>query len=122
MAEPAGETFHFRQLRRHNRKVMKSNMLKGVRWKRNQAPHEIQGIRLFDVVLFDGKEAYVHGRRSSGYFIVKDFNGKTLTNSISYKILELKRHSRAFLFNIKKRNQCSIPPPSKDGSFLEHFL
>jgi len=120
-AVPAEGLFRFKQLRRHNRKVMKSNMLKGGRWKRNQAPREIKGFRLFDIILHNNIPAYIHGRHSSGYFVVKDFEGNTLSNSASYKSLGLVRHSGSFLIDIKKRNQGSIPPPSKDGSILEHL-
>ena len=120
-AKPVVALFYFRQLRRHNRKVMKSNLLKGGRWKHNQAPREINGFRLFDIVLYNNLPVYVHGRRSSGYFVIKDFEGHTLSNSTSYKSLGLMRHSGSFLLNTKKRNQGSIPPPSKDGSILEHF-
>lgn len=120
-ATPSGELLHFRQLRRHNRNVMKSNLLKGGRWKRNQAPREIKGFRLFDIITYNTVPAYIHGRRSSGYFIVKDFEGNTLSNSASYKSLGLIRHSGSFLIDTKKRDQGSIPPPSKDGSILEHL-
>lgn len=120
-AKPSGTLFCFRQLRRHNRKVMKSNMLKGGYWKHNQASREIKGYRLFDIVLYNNIPAYIHGRRSSGYFVVKDFEGHTLSNSTSYKSLGLVRHSGSFLIDAKKRNQGSIPPPSKNGSILEHL-
>ena len=120
-ARPAGELFRFKQLRRHNRKIMKSNLLKGGCWKHNQASREIKGYRLFDIVLYNNIPAYIHGRRSSGYFVVKDFEGHTLSNSTSYKSLGLVRHSGSFLIDAKKRNQGSIPPPSKDGSILEHL-
>lgn len=94
-AEPAGTVFMTKQLRRHNRKVMKSNLLKGGRWKRNHAPREIHGFRLFDNVKYNSLPAYVHGRRTSGYFVVKDFEGQVLSNSVSYKKLELTRHNNA---------------------------
>ena len=119
-AKACNDICYYRQLRRHNRKVMKSNMLPGGRWKRNQAPREIKGFRLFDVVQNNRQYAYVHGRRSSGYFVIKDFDGNTLSNSISCKTLRLVRHSSNFLFHKKKRND-SIPPPTKDRSILEHF-
>ena len=108
-ARPADELFLFKQLRRHNRKVMKSNMLRGGRWKRNQAPRDIKGFRLFDIVLYNNLPAYVHSRRSSGYFVIKNFEWKILSNSVLYKSLELKRHTNSYLFNIKKR-QCPILP------------
>ena len=102
-AVPVEELFCFRQLRRHNRKVMKSNLLKGGRWKRNQAPRDIKGFRLFDIVTYNSIPAYVHGRRSSGYFVIKDIEGKILSNSVSYKSLKLKRHTNSYLFNPQKR-------------------
>ena len=116
-ARPTGELFRFKQLRRHNRKVMKSNLLKGGRWKRNQAPRDIKGFRLFDIVLYNNLPAYIHGRRSTGFFVIKDIEGKTLSNSVSYKSLELKRHTSSYLLNLKKR-QCPIPPTDKSVGFL----
>ena len=86
-----------KQLRRHNRKVMKSNILKGGRWKQNQAPREIHGFRLFDNVRYNSVPAYVHGRRTTGYFVVKDAEGNTISNSVSCKALGLTRHNNARL-------------------------
>lgn len=101
-AMPTDRIFILKQLRRHNRKVMKSNLLKGGRWKRNQAPRDIKGFRLFDTVLYNNLPAYVHGRRSSGFFVIKELEGKTLSNGVSYKLLKLKRHTNSYLFYIKK--------------------
>ena len=124
-ASPAEEVFLLRELRRHNRKVMKSNLLKGGRWKRNQAPREIKGFRLFDTVAFpapvhNAVTGYVHGRRMSGYFIVKDMDGKTVSDSVSHKKLRLLRHSNRYLFNNVKRNG-PIPPTAEAASFLGHL-
>lgn len=105
----------FRQSR--NRK---SNLLPGGRWKRIQAPREVKGFRLFDIVALDGTRAYVHGRRATGRFVVKDLDGRTLSNSINCKELRLISRSNRYLFNAKKRD-CPIPPPSKDGSILGIF-
>lgn len=116
-AMPADRIFILKQLRRHNRKVMKSNLLKGGRWKRNQAPRDIKGFRLFDTVIYNSIPAYVHGRRSSGFFVIKDIEGKTLSNSVSYKSLKLKRHTNSYLFNLKKRH-CPIPPTDSSVGFL----
>lgn len=96
-AEPTRELFCFKQLRRHNRKVMKSNMLKGGRWKHNQAPREVNGFRQYDTVLYNHSLAYVHARRSSGFFVVKGAEGQTVSNSVSYKKLRLIRHCNAHL-------------------------
>ena len=96
-AIPADRIFILKQLRRHNRKVMKSNLLKGGRWKRNQAPRDIKGFKLFDTVLYNNIPAYVHGRRSSGFFVIKDTEGHTISDSVSYKRLKLIRHCNAHL-------------------------
>jgi hypothetical protein len=116
-AIPTDRIFILKQLRRHNRKVMKSNLLKGGRRKRNQATRDIKGFRLFDIVIYNSIPAYVHGRRSSGFFHIKDIEGKILSNSVSYKLLKLKRHTNSYLFNIKKR-QCPIPPTDESVGFL----
>jgi len=96
-ARPSDTVYELKQLRRHNRKVMKSNLLKGGRWKRNQAPRDIKGFRLFDTVLYNNLPAYVHGRRSSGFFVIKDAEGRTISDSVSYKKLKLIRHRNAHL-------------------------
>ena len=117
-AKPIDIVWHIRQLRRHNRKVMKSNLLKGGRWKRNQAPYEIKGFRLFDTVRYNSLPAYVHGRRSTGYFVIKDAEGNTLYNSVSCKALELVRHNNARLCFALDGTRL-IPPPAKAGSILK---
>ena len=117
-AVPSEQLFHFGQLRRHNRKVMKSNMLKGGRWKRNQAPREIKGYRLFDIVRYNNIPAYIHGRRSSGYFVIKDFEGRTLSNSASHNSLRLTKHNNNQMFYSIKRIG-SIPPTNEFVGFLE---
>ena len=119
-AMPANRIFILKQLRRHNRKVMKSNLLKGGRWKRNQAPRNIKGFRLFDTVLYNNLPAYVHGRRSSGFFVIKDAEGRTISDSVSCKKLKLIRHTNSYLFNLKKR-QCPIPPTDESVGFLGQF-
>lgn len=111
--------WQLRCLRRHNRKVMKSNQLSGGRWKRNQAPREIRGFRLWDLVTYNNTPAYVHGRRSSGFFVIKDAGGRTVSNSVSYKKLELIRHCNTHLAFATPGGALSIPPPSEDGGILE---
>lgn len=111
-AKQTDTLFLIRQLRRHNRKVMKSNLIKGGQWKRNQAPREIRGFRLFDSVQFNGVPAFVNGRRSSGYFAVKDMVGKTLSPSLKYFRLKLVRHNNSYMFNPTKK-PVAIPPTNK---------
>lgn len=108
------------QIRRHNRKVMKSNLLKGGRWKRNQAPREINGFRRYDIVMYNGNLCYIHGKRSSGYFHVNDMLGKTQSKSVSYKKLRLIRHTNNQMFHLIKRLG-SIPPTNEFMGFLKHL-
>jgi len=117
-AKPIDIVWHIRKLRRHNRKVMKSNILKGGRWKHNQTPYEIKGFRLFDTVRYNSLPAYVHGRRTTGYFVIKDAEGNTLSNSFSCKALELVRHNNAHLCFALDGARL-IPPPAKAGGILK---
>ncbi len=119
-ARPCSTVYMSKQLRRHNRKVMKSNLLKGGRWKRNQAPREIKGFRLFDVVRYNNIPAYIQGRRSSGFFVIKDFEGHALSNSVSHKSLRLTRHNNNQMFYSIKRIG-SIPPKNEFLGFLEQL-
>lgn len=96
-ATPCDRVFILKQVRRHNRKVMKSNLLKGRRWKRNQASREVKGFRQYDIVRYNHSLAYVHARRSSGFFVIKDAEGHTVSNSVSCKRLKLITHTNAHL-------------------------
>lgn len=125
-AEPCGTVWHVRQLRRHNRKVMKSNILKGGRRKRNQAPYEIKGFRLFDTIAFsrpvhNALIGYINGRRATGYFVIKDAEGNTISNSVSYKSLKLVRHNNARLCFAHDGSRL-ILPPYKSGGILKPIL
>ena len=99
---PLNFIYKYRKIRQHNRQIHKFvPNKKGIR-QNNQAPFEVRGFRLFDVVSYNNQICYISGRRQSGYFTLKtiDVNDnnsiKTLTN-ISYKKLKSVRHSSAFL-------------------------
>jgi len=101
--------YNYRKVRRHNRKIYKLTINKGGTRKRNQAPYVVKGFRLNDKVkLLDGTEGFVHGRRTTGYFVIKDVNGKTIHNSYKSKNLKLLEHSNNFL--IERR--IAVPPAS----------
>ena len=82
-----------RKVRRHNRQIYKVKIMKGGKKKMNQSPFEIKGFRLFDRVLYDGKIMFVTGRRSSGYFVIRDINYNNQIE-LSYKKLNLNRCKR----------------------------
>ena len=107
-AIPAGQVFHRRKIRRHNRHYYKANLLRGGRRKANTVPGEVAGFRRFDVVELDGaEECWVDGLRSSGYFKLRRFDGtlietskatsKKKDSSVSWKRLRLLRHSSGYL-------------------------
>lgn len=101
-AIPLSFIYKYKKIRQHNRQLHKFvPNKKGIR-QNNQAPFEVRGFRLFDIVTYNNQICYISGRRQSGYFTLKtmdvsDNNSiKTLTN-ISYKKLKSVRHSSAFL-------------------------
>lgn len=80
-------------VRRHNRQIHKSKILKGDKKKMNQSPFEIFGFRLFDRVMFENRYYFIYGRRASGCFNIRDIDGKN-PKDISYKKLRLCRCKR----------------------------
>ena len=96
-AKPLDYMFKGRQVRRHNRKIYKDNILKGNRRQLNQAPHLVFGFALNDRVKYNGIECFVHGRRSSGYFVLKDIDGNTIHNSASVKKIKLISHENSII-------------------------
>ena len=76
-------------VRHHNRKIHKTNILKGGIQKRNQAPHVVKGYRMFDTVRYDGENYFVFGRRTSGFVDVRKLDGtKVNKGSVSSKKLK----------------------------------
>ena len=62
-AKRLGEFLFQKQTRRNNRQIHKLSILKGSLRKRNQAPFEVKGFRLFDKVAYQGEEGFIFGRR-----------------------------------------------------------
>ncbi len=110
------EVFSFRQLRRHNRKVMKANMMPGGRWKRNQAPRQIHGFRRYDIVRYERQTCYINSLRKRGTFSIRSFDGEIVSNEISYKRLGLIRHSGRSLFHKERGVSTQFPAPAEAGS------
>ena len=89
MVEPLDYYFYQKKVRCHNRQIHKVNFLKGGRKKLNQAPYMVKGFRLFDKVKYDGKYYFIFGRRSSGYFDIRNLQGEKVNKgSISCKKIE----------------------------------
>ena len=85
--------YKIKLVRRHNRQIHKSKILKGGKKKMNQSPFEVFGFRLFDRIMFDNQYYFVYGRRASGYFNIRDIDGRN-PKDITYKKLKLYRCKR----------------------------
>ena len=97
-ATPLGYVYYQRKVRCHNRKLFKLNALNGGKLKSNQAKRVVFGFRLFDKVkIKDGEIGFIYARRNSGYFLVKTFSKKIISNSISYKKIFLLQKSNNYL-------------------------
>lgn len=88
----------------HNRKIHKANKLKGDRLKLNQAPHLVKGYRLNDIVLYNGQTYTITGRRSSGYFQLKNYKTGEKLPSVSYKKLKLLEKAKYYTTERIARN------------------
>ena len=77
-AFPNGEYYYQKKVRCHNRQIHKLTILKGGVRKQNQAAYLVKGYRLYDVVLAKGLIWYIHGRRTSGSFVLKNLSGDKL--------------------------------------------
>lgn len=88
-AEPLDYYYYKKKVRCHNRQLHKATISKGGVRKSNQASKEVKGFRLFDKVMFEGKECFIFGRRSTGYFDLRTLDGAKVHASASYKKLRL---------------------------------
>lgn len=91
--------FLFRKVRRHNRQLHKSKPSKGGKRKRNQSSYIVNGFRRFDKVMFNGVECFITGKRSSGYFQLKKFDGTVISQGASSKKLKLLEPFKGWLID-----------------------
>ena len=93
LAKSVSSVYLIIPVRRHNRQIHKTTILKGGNRKKNQAPKYVFGFRLFDMVQLPTKETgLVFGRRSSGSFDVRHLTGKKISAGVSCKKLCLVEH------------------------------
>ena len=104
-----------KQVRRQNRSLYKANFLKGGRLKRNTVK-EVKGFKRFDKVRFEGKECFIFGLRSSGYFDVRDFDGNKIGASVNCKKLRLIEHAKGIIQEVR-----AIPPTALVVGFHTRF-
>ena len=108
-----GTVYYYKKVRCHNRQIHKNTILKGGYRKRNQAPYEVMGFRLFDKVLYKGQECFIFGRRSSGSFDIRLLDGTKLSAGVNYKKLKLLEKRKSYL--IERRT--AVPPTVETVGF-----
>ena len=73
------ENFYLVKRRRiHNRQIYRAKASKGGVYKKVQSPIYMNGIRLWDKVIFEGKECFVTGRNRRGYVALKTLTGEAV--------------------------------------------
>ena len=97
-----GTVYYMRKVRCHNRQIHKNTILKGGYRKRNQAPYEVMGFRLFDKVRWKGQNCFIFGRRSTGRMDLRFLDGTKVNASVGYKNLRLLEMRRGYLTELRK--------------------
>lgn len=90
-------TYTIRPVRHHNRQLHKANFKKGGKRPANQAPKYVFGFQLFDKVKYNGQECFIVSRRSKGYFMLRNINNKTITNSVKHTNVKLLEKSTNYI-------------------------
>ena len=91
----SGTVYYQKKVRCHNRQIHKNTILKGGIRKRNQAPYDVMGFRLFDKVKWKGQTCFIFGRRSTGRMDLRLLNGTKINASVGYrnlKIIEMRKN------------------------------
>lgn len=103
LAIPLNNYYYFKQVRKQNRQLHKSNPKKGIR-QANKAPRYVHGFQLFDKVLYQKQECFIFGRRSSGYFNLRKLDGTKIHASANYKKLKLLEKPKTLLCERREGN------------------
>ena len=98
----SGTVYYQKKVRCHNRQIHKSTILKGGIRKRNQAPYDVMGFRLFDKVKWKGQNCFIFGRRSTGRMDLRLLNGTKINASVGYKNLKMIEMRKNYLIEQKK--------------------
>ena len=98
----SGTVYYQKKVRCHNRQIHKNTILKdGIR-KRNQAPYDVMGFRLFDKVKWKGQNCFIFGRRSTGRMDLRLLNGTKINASVGYKNLKIIEMRKNYLIEQRK--------------------
>ena len=107
----ATRVYTVKPVRHHNRQLHKASILRGGVRKANQAEKYIKGFRIFDKVLFQGKECFVWGRRTSGSFLLKSLQGEKIKDGVGYNHLMLLERSQNYLISHERTERRIAAPP-----------
>lgn len=102
LAKPSGTVYLLKFVRKNNRQLHKATILKGGKRKSNKAPRFVKGFQLFDKVVYEGKECFIFGRRSSGYFDLRLLDGTKVHASASWKKLKRVEYASTLLIERRK--------------------
>lgn len=102
LAEPLGYYYYQKKVRCHNRQIHKNTVLKGSYRKRNQAPYEVMGFRLYDKVKWKGQICFIFGRRSTGRMDLRLLDGTKINASVSYKNLKVLETRKNYLIEQRR--------------------
>ena len=94
--------YYQKKVRCHNRQIHKNTILKGGIRKRNQAPYNVMGFRLFDKVKWKGQNCFIYGRRSTGRMDLRLMDGTKINTSVGYKNLKLVEMRKKYLIEQRK--------------------
>lgn len=97
-----GTVYYQKKVRCHNRRIHKNTILKGGYRKRNQAPYEVKGFRLYDKVLWKGQKCFIFARRTTGRMDLRLLDGTHLNASVGYKNLKLLKMRSNYLIEQRK--------------------
>ena len=97
-----GTVYYQKKVRCHNRQIHKNTILKGGIRKRNQAPYEVMGFRLYDKVKWKAQNCFIFGRRSTGRMDLRLLDGTKVNASVGCKNLRMLEMRKNILIEQRK--------------------
>lgn len=102
LAKSNGEVYHYKKVRCHNRQIFKAKILKGGVKKRNQAPYEVLGFRLYDKVLWKGIKCFISGRTNNRALLRNITWEKVNDTPVNLKYLKLVEKRKNYITKERK--------------------
>ena len=102
LAVSDGTVYYQKKVRCHNRQIHKNTILKGGYRKKNQAPYEVLGFRLYDKVKWKGQNCFIFGRRSTGRMDLRLLDGTKVNASVGCKNLRMLEMRKNILIEQRK--------------------